>query len=180
MEWIWVDCWWIWIHIKMVSANNRILLVVPLLKICLYKQWCDNCQMWLRRSLWAQQPLTWWMQRGSWGVWGHHSPPLSHSMAPGLLSGPPAGILAAVPSQPFMDRQRCVRLGFCGFWKRFFCPLWWKLLLFCSLSNNQQATFLPSVCTAPPHPQPGTWDDAKGSVWWFFQHTAGSSAQSKL
>lgn len=70
MEWIWVDCWWIWIHIKMVSANNRILLVVPLLKICLYKQWCDNCQMWLRRSLWAQQPLTWWMQRGSWGIWG--------------------------------------------------------------------------------------------------------------
>lgn len=36
-------------------------------------------------------------------------------------------------------------LGFCGFWMSFFCPLWWKWLLFCPLSNEQQAASLPSV-----------------------------------
>lgn len=36
-------------------------------------------------------------------------------------------------------------LGLCGVWKHFFCPLRWILLLFCSLSNKQQATFLTSV-----------------------------------
>ena len=153
MEWLCINGWRIWIHVKIVSAHDRILLVLPLFKIWLYKQWYDTWQMWLQRSVWAQQPLTWWMTEEVLGLSeAIASLPLSlvrpkaaHSRVPGLINGYQAGILAAVPSQPFMVLQHCGRLGFCGFWKRFFCPLWWKLLLFCSLSSNQQATFLTSA-----------------------------------
>lgn len=68
---------------------------------------------------------------------------------PVLVNWPQVGVLAVVSSQPFIVMQWCVMLGFYGLWKHFFCSLWWKSLLFCSLSNNQQATFLPSVWATP-------------------------------
>lgn len=177
MEWICINGWWIWIHVKIVSAQNRIL---PLFKIWLYKQWYDTWQMWLQRSVWAQQPLTWWMTGGVLGLSeATASPPLSlvrpeaaHSRVPGLINGHQAGILASVPSQPFMALQHCGRLGFCGFWKRF------------------SAVFDGNCCSfvlCPATSRPPSWHlheavtrgDVTGSVCWWLQHTAGSSARSK-
>lgn len=96
---------------------------------CGYKDWYESSSLsfdgWLRRSWWHRRLLR---------------PKVAQSIVPVLTNGHHAGVFAAVPSQPLMVIQWCVKLGFCGFWKHFFCPLWWKLLL----------SFVPCPTTSRP------------------------------
>lgn len=112
-----------------------------------YKDWYEPSSLsfdgWLGRS--------WWHLR----LFATPSlslvrPKVAQSIGPVLTNGRHAGVLAAVPSQPLMVMQRCVKLGFCGFWKHFWCPLWWKLLLpFVPRPTTSRP--LPAICASTPH-----------------------------